>query len=232
MNQIYAKLQKARLMLQAMPLTKSGKNKFAGYDYFELSDFMPAIQDICGKVGLCGMVSYTHDNAYLVIQDTEAEGQVTFTAPMSTAALKGCHEVQNLGAVISYLRRYLWSTAFELVEHDALDATTGSDAGKPVTKAEPKVEPKAAPKPPAKVEGKTGDWQIVATMKPEGDPQDWLNAIGAASDMALEMATKEDDVMQIFKKNKQLFDAVKAQDADYFKDLMAMFTEAKNKFAE
>jgi hypothetical protein len=45
---------------------------------------------------------------------------------MSRAELKGCHEVQNLGAVQTYLRRYLWTTAMEIVEHDALDATTGS----------------------------------------------------------------------------------------------------------
>lgn len=225
MNQVYKKLQTARLKLQAMSLKKSGKNKFAGYEYFELADFMPAIQSICHEVGLCGMVSYTHDNAYLTLQDTEAEGNVVFTSPMSTAALKGCHEVQNLGAVQSYLRRYLWSTAFEIVEHDVLDAVTGSEAAKPEVK-KTKVEP------PAKIQGKPGDWQISVSLTPDGDPQDWLNAVSAASAMALEMATKEDDVMQIFKKNKQLFDAVKAQDADYFKDLMAMFTVAKNKFAE
>jgi hypothetical protein len=46
---------------------------------------------------------------------------------MSTAALKGCHEVQNLGAVQTYIRRYLWVTAMEIVEHDALEATTGKD---------------------------------------------------------------------------------------------------------
>jgi hypothetical protein len=42
---------------------------------------------------------------------------------MSSAALKGCHEVQNLGAVQTYLRRYLWVAALEIVEHDALDSS-------------------------------------------------------------------------------------------------------------
>jgi len=44
---------------------------------------------------------------------------------MGSAALKGCHEVQNIGAVETYQRRYLWVTAMEIVEHDVLDATTG-----------------------------------------------------------------------------------------------------------
>jgi hypothetical protein len=30
--------------------------------------------------------------------------------------------VQNLGAVQTYLRRYLWTNAFEIVEHDAIDS--------------------------------------------------------------------------------------------------------------
>jgi hypothetical protein len=38
--------------------------------------------------------------------------------------------------------------------------------------------------------------------------------------------------MAIYKKNKQLFEEVKAQDAVFFKDLMNKFTEARNKFKE
>jgi hypothetical protein len=62
--------------------------------------------------------------AYLTIYDVDGtdRGFVTFTSPMSSAALKGCHDVQNLGAVQTYLRRYLWTNAFEIVEHDAIDS--------------------------------------------------------------------------------------------------------------
>jgi len=41
---VYKKLMKARLALQNTNLTKSGHNKFAGYKYFELGDFLPVIQ--------------------------------------------------------------------------------------------------------------------------------------------------------------------------------------------
>ena len=68
---IYKKLQEARIMLQNTKLTKSGKNKFAGYEYFELGDFLPAIQNICQKVGLCGVVAFTNETAYLTIHDVE-----------------------------------------------------------------------------------------------------------------------------------------------------------------
>ena len=124
---VHKKLMAARIDLQGLKLNKSGLNKFAGYNYFELGDFLPAIQNIFAESGLCGVISYHHDIATLTITDTDDGSELVITSPMSTAALKGCHEVQNLGAVQTYIRRYLWVTAMEIVEHDALDATTGKD---------------------------------------------------------------------------------------------------------
>jgi hypothetical protein len=227
---VYKKLQEARIQLQNTKLNKSGKNKFAGYEYFELGDFLPQIQNICQKNGLCGMVSFAADTAYLTIHETEGDGFVTFTSPMSSAALKGCHDVQNLGAVQTYLRRYLWTNAFEIVEHDALDATTGG--------VEPakKVEPKPAvvpPKPAAPIAGEKGEWQIVAPAVPaEGAIEDWLELIKTSSHMLLDLCASEADVMQIFKKNKVLFDTVKSQDAVFFKEMMGKFTDTKNKLTK
>jgi hypothetical protein len=227
---VYKKLQEARILLQNTKLNKSGKNKFAGYEYFELGDFLPQIQNICKNVGLCGMVSFTADTAYLTIHDTDGEGFTTFTSPMSSAALKGCHDVQNLGAVQTYLRRYLWTNAFEIVEHDALDATTGGI--EPVAKTVPKVEPKIEPKKPdpKPIAGEKGEWQITAPAKPEGDTKEWLDLIKSASHMLLDLTADEEDVMLIFKKNKVLFDTVKATDAVFFKEMMGKFTERKTLF--
>lgn len=127
---VLKKLMQARIDLLATKLKKSGQNKFAGYEYFELGDFIPTVLNLFNKSGLCGVVSYTADLASLTITDMEDGSIVVITSPMSSAALKGCHDVQNLGAVQSYLRRYLWVTAMEIVEHDALDSTTGSEKSK------------------------------------------------------------------------------------------------------
>jgi hypothetical protein len=229
---VYKKLQQARLVLQNTKLSKSGKNKFAGYEYFELGDFLPQIQKICADVGLCGVLSFNNEMAYLTIHDTETDGFVTFTSPMSSAALKGCHDVQNLGAVQTYLRRYLWTNAFEIVEHDALDATTGSV--EPVKKVEVKpVQQPVQVNPAAKIAGEKGEWQIVAPGAPaEGAIADWLELIKTSSHMLLDLCENEADVMQIFKKNKVLFDTVKGHDAVFFKEMMGKFTETKNKLTK
>lgn len=134
-----AKLMQARITLQGKELKKSGHNKFAGYNYFELGDFLPVVQQIFSELGLAGVVSFAPDIATLTITSIEDGSEVKITSPMSTAALKGCHEVQNLGAVQTYIRRYLWVAAMEIVEHDPLDATTGKE--KPETKKKGPITP-------------------------------------------------------------------------------------------
>ena len=118
----YSKLMDARIALQNASLKKSGKNTYAGYSYFELGDFLPAIQSIFHEKKLAGVVSFGLDLATLTIVDLEDGSEIKITSPMSSAALKGCHEVQNLGAVQTYIRRYLWVSALEIVEHDAIDS--------------------------------------------------------------------------------------------------------------
>ena len=129
---VYEKLQQARIRLQHTELKKSGHNKFAGYKYFELGDFLPAIQSIFFELKLCPVVSFGTELATLRIIDTESGGCVTFTSPMAEAQLKGCHPIQNLGAVETYSRRYLYVTAMEIVEHDAIDSSEPVSS-KPIT---------------------------------------------------------------------------------------------------
>jgi hypothetical protein len=113
----------ARIRLQNTQLKKTGHNKFAGYYYFELGDFLPQVQEIFHQVGLCGYISFDTTIATLTIVDFEDNSQITITSPMVEANLKGAHPIQNLGAVETYTRRYLWVSAMEIVEHDALDSS-------------------------------------------------------------------------------------------------------------
>jgi hypothetical protein len=218
---VYRKLQEARLELQSTSLKKSGKNKFANFEYFELGDFLPTIQNIFLKHGLCGAITFYTDIAILTIVDIDKpEDKIEFKSPMSTAELKGCHAIQNLGAVQTYLRRYLWVAAMEIVEHDSLDAVTGKDEPK---KAKPTVES-------PRIVGDKGEWQIDAPADPLGqDVKGWLELIRNATYMFLDMCNKPEDVLMIFKKNKVLFDTVKLTDPSFFADMMTKFTEVKTK---
>jgi hypothetical protein len=135
---IYKKLQKARVELQKVEMTKSGHNKFSNYNYFELADFMPHINRIMLDVGLCGVISFADNQAELVIFDVETDQKIIFYTPTADATVKGANPIQCLGSLHTYMRRYLWMLAFEIVEHDGIDAL-------PQQKPEPKAETKPTP---------------------------------------------------------------------------------------
>lgn len=120
---IFEKLIEARIQFQNANVKKSGQNKFAGYTYYELSDILPAINKIAKDLKFCCVVNFKSDIATLDFCDMEKDERITFSSPMSEASLKGCHQVQNLGAVETYIKRYLYQNCFEIVEADALDGT-------------------------------------------------------------------------------------------------------------
>lgn len=134
---VYEKIQQVRVELQNLGLNKSGKNKFAGYTYFELSDFLPAINQLCKDHKLMTHISFTREEATLTIVNAEApDEKVIYTSPMYEAVLKGAHPIQNAGAVITYQRRYLMMLAFEIVECDALDSTQGKNVSRETIKGD------------------------------------------------------------------------------------------------
>lgn len=223
---VYKKLQEARALLHKTPLNKSGKNKFAGFNYFELGDFIPQVTEIFNKIGLCGVVSFTVDTAYLTVHETEGDGIITFTSPLVYAENAKGQAIQSLGSTHTYFRRYLWLLCMDVLENDNIDAQEPKDPPK-------KIEPKPVfTKVPEKIEGQKGEFQIVINAKPDCSQEEWLALVKDASHMLLDLCSSDADVMTIFKKNKVLFDTVKAKDPEFFKEMMGKFTETKNKFAK
>jgi hypothetical protein len=127
----------------------------------------------------------------------------------------------------------------EITENDVIDAVDQSEPvkktkdtfsnGTPISKPNSPVLIVDKPKP---ITGQAGEWQIVAPAKPEGDTKEWLDLIKSASHMLLDLTANEEDVMLIFKKNKVLFDTVKATDGVFFKEMMGKFTERKTLFTK
>lgn len=123
---IYEKLMNARVALKAAGMKQSGNNSYAGYTYFDLADMLPQITAIEAEYKMLSVVRFGEELATLTIYNTEAPDEnIEFSSPMSTANLKGCHEVQNLGAVETYIRRYLYLVAYEIVECEVLDKVQG-----------------------------------------------------------------------------------------------------------
>lgn len=144
---VYEKLAEARLKVSEKGMKKNGKNSFSGYKYFELSDILPVVNAVNKELGLLSVFSFADKVATLcVINGEKPEEVITFEFAYSPdgASLKGCHKVQNDGAVQTYVKRYLYQNAYEIAEGDALDSTMNpNDATKNVSKQTPKKNKKS-----------------------------------------------------------------------------------------
>lgn len=120
---IYEKIQAVKEAILNENLKKSGQNKFAGYTYYELSDFLPTIIQKCNENKLFTQILFDNEVATLVIINTEKiDEKIEYTSPMKELDLKGCNQVQALGGVETYQRRYLYMNAFDIVENDMFDS--------------------------------------------------------------------------------------------------------------
>lgn len=140
---LFEKIQTVRSELRRTKIKMSGKNTFAKYDYFELDDFLPPLTDLMLKYKMTAIPSFTNDMASLTaINSEKPDEQYTITSPLGSAELKGCHEVQCIGAVETYQRRYLYQAMFDISESDGLNRMQGEQ-----TVQKPEKKPTAAPKP-------------------------------------------------------------------------------------
>lgn len=221
---VHKKLQQARVKLHNTKLNKSGENKFAKFHYFELGDFIPQVTSIFNELGLCGVVSFSQDTAYLTVYNVdEKDDFITFTSPMVYASMDRVQAIQNLGSTHTYMRRYLWLMCMEIVENDAVDAV------EPVTPKKAPVKEVVEP-PKAKVHvdlnGKAGDWQIKVSDESN------LPAVVGAVELMLGIVEKEEDVKAIFQNNRNIFDFMKANHPEEYEKVLNRFKETKDNLAK
>ena len=116
---VLQKLQQARVMLQNKKLKKTGFNPFQKFNYFELGDFLPQINEIFNELKLYSHFNLYGDKAKLVIICTETNEQVQFTTPIQQ--VKENAKMQDIGAIHTYSKRYLYYNALEIIENDLID---------------------------------------------------------------------------------------------------------------
>ena len=122
---IYEKIQLIKKELLEANLKKTGENKFAGFKYYELADFLPTIINLCNEHKVFTRVSFNNEEATLEVRNIEEPSEViVYTSPMEQLELKGCNKVQALGGTETYNRRYLYQACFDIIENDMFDGTS------------------------------------------------------------------------------------------------------------
>lgn len=128
-NSVMKKLQKSRVDWQSKPRKKSGFNKFQNFKYFVLKDILPTVNEIFNKNGLYSQYNLTKDYAELIITDSSTGDYLTYRIPVQKLDNP---TMQNIGAINTYSKRYLYMNALEIEEDE--DELDSQDLDKSVNK--------------------------------------------------------------------------------------------------
>lgn len=124
-QKIHQKIAKIQKNLMAMKLPKSGENKFANFKYYELEDILPAIFKECYNQELFLEFSFSLEEAQLKVRNWNEPGESVITSvpmPEIVPLNRGMNIMQSEGSYITYLKRYLLTNLFLIMEKDVVDA--------------------------------------------------------------------------------------------------------------
>ncbi len=137
---------KIRVDLQNSKLKKSGKNKFAGFDYFELADFLPRLNELMLQESINDRFYIKDDYAVLELLKGEEKQEYTmpfvmFEVPMNKGGIPSMQKIQYLGALNTYYKRYLYLNAFGITDGEIIDSMDNSNLEKsPIDELKDKIK--------------------------------------------------------------------------------------------
>lgn len=124
-QKIHQKIARIQKNLMAMKLPKRGENKFANFKYYELEDILPAIFKECYNQELFLEFSFSLEEAQLKVRNWNEPGESVITSvpmPEIVPLNRGMNIMQSEGSYITYLKRYLLTNLFLIMEKDVVDA--------------------------------------------------------------------------------------------------------------
>ena len=140
-----------RVKLQNAGLKKSGKNKSADSKYFELSDFLPKLNELMLEENINDNFKIEDGIAKLIlIKGTEVQEYtipfVLFDTPCfkrenrdgEIYEVKSMQDIQYLGALNTYYKRYLYLNAFGITDGDVINSMDNLQLENKVQRATPR----------------------------------------------------------------------------------------------
>lgn len=169
---IHGKMAQIKKELGETKIAKSGHNKFAGFKYHELSDFIAVINNLNLKHGVNDVVEIDEANSecrLTLVNVDSLEDKIVVRTPFREAEMLGkggapsnVDAIQRMGSTITYNRRYLYMTAYNIQENDGVDVQEPVEKKPtPTPQAKPALTPK--PKAPAKPKAREDGMLVIPT---------------------------------------------------------------------
>ena len=126
---VYEKLLEARRRFLEANVKKSGINRYAEFKYFTLEDIIPVKTQIFNDLGLVETIEFFGDRneAVLFLHNTHKDDILTFRSQLAADESLIKNPIQKVGAIQTYVRRYLYMLMLDIVETDIIDETAGKD---------------------------------------------------------------------------------------------------------
>lgn len=124
---IQEKLMHMRVDFIEKKIKRTGKNKYSDYDYYTLDDILPTCTKIAANYNVLFKYEIGKRATLELVNLEDLNDTIIFSMPVADAVVKGANGIQNLGATMTYSKRYLYMNAFEVAEPDSLDEQLGSD---------------------------------------------------------------------------------------------------------
>jgi hypothetical protein len=109
---LHLRMAAIKLEISKRKIPKSGLNKFSGFRYHELTDFMPIVNELNAKYGVNAYPKFLKNEGICVLTLVNSDDKTDFYE------------------VITYNRRYLYQSAYDITENDGVESL------EPVTVAE------------------------------------------------------------------------------------------------
>lgn len=213
---VYQKLILARKRFLERNVKKSGVNRQLEFQYFELQDIVPSATRIFQNVGLLGVVQFPpveknaetgftpEPVATMTVLNTDRPTEaIEFMVPYreveqikSKSGNTVTNPLQALGSSVTYLRRYLWMLAMDIVEQDDVDATLGAQEQPvaPQPKSTPTSAAPASKKPATQAERES--IKVALTRADDAADELMVKGLKAALNALRQKDDKQDEFVQ------------------------------------
>lgn len=208
-----------RVALQKANLKKTGKNTFSNFDYYQLEDFLPKLNELMLQEEVNDIFTIEDDEyreyakLILIKGEEKQEYKIPFTlfeTPLNwkfnktindVEQVKSMQDIQYLGALNTYYKRYLYINAFGITDGEIID---NMDNDKLTSKKETKVTKLTSKEQTQEELENMLDYEYQQALKMSGqDEKEMLGHYGVESADKLTLQQKKEAIVVMKAKIKK-----------------------------
>lgn len=225
---VYQAINAVQSELAQTGITKDRRNQQQGYSFRGIDDVFNALSPLLAKHGLCILPRVVSREC---IERQTMKGGTLFYVTVGVEFDFVCaedgstHMVKTYGEAMDSADKATnkaMSAAYKYAAFQAFAIPTEGDNDADSHTPDVKPAPKAAPKPEAP--------RPAIPAAPSDDLVKWSNSVIDMTTLALDQVTSTDEVMNVFKQNRSIYDGLKAKNPDAYEQLMQLFKTMKESF--